>query len=95
MFYIVSFLFFIKKIIYLKKEMNILLQAILIGIILGLMLIPITYMISPLAAFITTKPTLDEICKQWNMHYIMEVSLFLAGFVAGFILTITQGILRR
>jgi hypothetical protein len=35
------------------------------------------------------KVTLPEICKKWNKKHIMEVSLFMTGFVLHIILEVT------
>jgi hypothetical protein len=51
------------------------------AIIVGIALIPFTYIAGFLAKLVTTKPNLPEICDEWNENYIMEVNLFLAGFL--------------
>lgn len=49
--------------------------------IVGISLIPFTYIAGLLARQLTTKPTLPEICSTWNDYYILELNLFLAGFL--------------
>lgn len=51
------------------------------SVIIGLALIPFTYITGYIAKFITKKPTLPDVCSKWNEYYIMEVNLFLAGFL--------------
>lgn len=51
------------------------------SVIIGLALIPFTYIAGYIAKFITKKPTLPDVCSKWNEYYIMEVNLFLAGFL--------------
>ena len=51
------------------------------AIVVGLLLIPFTYIAGALAKRLVGKPALPDICKTWNKYYIMEVNLFLAGFL--------------
>ena len=51
------------------------------GIVVGLLLIPLTYLTGYLFAPILRKPMLPDVCKDWNRFYVMEINLFLAGFV--------------
>ena len=49
--------------------------------IVGLLMIPAVYISGFVSRMITFKPSLPDICKKWNENYIMEVNLFLAGFL--------------
>ena len=51
------------------------------AIVVGLLLIPFTYVAGYIAKMIVSKPSLPDICRKWNENYIMEVNLFLAGFL--------------
>ena len=51
------------------------------AVVVGLLLIPFVYISGFLAKSIVGKPSLPEICSSWNENYIMEVNLFLAGFL--------------
>lgn len=51
------------------------------AIVVGLSLIPFVYVTGMVAKLVTKKPALPEICEKWNKYYIMEVNLFLAGFL--------------
>lgn len=57
-------------------------QTIIIeAVVVGLLLIPITYVAGYFAKMITSKPSLPEICSTWNENGIMEVNIFIAGFL--------------
>lgn len=56
-------------------------QVLLYAIFFGLVLIPLTYIAGLFAKVITQKPTLPEICSTWNQYYIMEFTVFIAGFL--------------
>lgn len=47
----------------------------------GVMLIPVAYIAGYIAKMFVQKPSLPEICSTWNENYIMEVNLFIAGFL--------------
>lgn len=47
----------------------------------GLLLIPCTYLAGYIVKLVGKKPTLPEVCSTWNEFYIMELNLFLAGFL--------------
>ena len=51
------------------------------SVIVGLMLIPFTYLAGYFAKWVTAKPALPDVCSKWNKYYIMEINLFLAGFL--------------
>lgn len=51
------------------------------AVVVGLVLIPFVYISGFFAKMIVGKPSLPEICSSWNDNYIMEVNLFLAGFL--------------
>ena len=51
------------------------------GVIVGILLIIFVYISSFLLKNIIKKPTLPDICDKWNNNYIMEKTLFLAGFL--------------
>jgi hypothetical protein len=56
-------------------------QAVLFGVVtvlLGLILSMV---------FSFMKPTLADECKNWNKYYVMEVVLFLTGFIIRYMLT--------
>jgi hypothetical protein len=52
--------------------------------IVGVCLIGFTYIAGYLARQMVQKPSLPEICSTWNQHRIMEINLFLAGFLFHF-----------
>ena len=56
-------------------------KILLEAVVVGLLLIPVTYIAGSIAKQITSKPALPDICKSWNKYYMMEVNVFLAGFV--------------
>jgi predicted alpha/beta hydrolase len=56
-------------------------KVIMEAIIVGIVLIPITYIAGFIAKRLVGKPALPEICRRWNDYYIMEVNLFIAGFL--------------
>ena len=49
--------------------------------VVGICLIPFTYLAGLLAQQLVSKPSLPEVCQSWNENYIMEINLFLAGFL--------------
>jgi len=51
------------------------------GIIVGLLLIPFTYLSGRLFAPLLKKPMLPDVCKDWNRFYVMEINLLLAGIL--------------
>jgi hypothetical protein len=51
------------------------------SVFVGLFLIPVVYLAAFFTKLIVTKPTLPEICATWNENYIMEINLFIAGFL--------------
>ena len=51
------------------------------SVFVGLFLIPVVYLAAFLAKLIVKKPTLPEVCATWNENYIMEINLFIAGFL--------------
>ena len=51
------------------------------AVVVGLVLIPFVYISGYLAKWLVGKPSLPEICSSWNQNYIMEVNLFMAGFL--------------
>lgn len=51
------------------------------AIVVGLALIPMTYLAGWLSKYIVGKPSLPEVCSKWNENHIMEVNVFLAGFL--------------
>lgn len=57
------------------------LNIVIYGILFGIVLIPITYIAGFVAKMFTRKPSLPEICSTWNEFYIMELTLFFAGFL--------------
>lgn len=66
------------------------LQKILMeAVVVGILLIPITYIAAFFAKYITKKPSLPEICSTWNKHRVMEVNLFIAGFLFHILCEIT------
>lgn len=56
-------------------------KVLLEATVVGLLLIPMTYLAGFISKFITKKPALPDICSTWNKYYIMEVNLFIAGFL--------------
>lgn len=59
------------------------------AIFVGLLLIPFTYIGGFFAKFVTSKPDLADVCKTWNDNYIMEVNLFIAGFLFHIVFQVT------
>lgn len=51
------------------------------AVVVGLLMIPVTYLAAFFAKRLVDKPTLPEICSTWNKYYIMELNLFIAGFL--------------
>jgi hypothetical protein len=51
------------------------------GVLVGIFLIIIVYVISAVLARTNLKPMLPEICGTWNKNHIMEINLFLSGFL--------------
>jgi hypothetical protein len=64
-------------------------QVLVSAVLFGLVLIPITYIAGFFSKMITQKPTLPEICSTWNQYYIMEFTLFIAGFLMHLLLHFT------
>ena len=60
-----------------KSFLTVLLEACIVGILL----IPFTYIAGYLVTIFMKKPSLPEICSTWNKYYIMEINLFVAGFL--------------
>jgi len=60
-----------------KSFQTVLLEAVLVG----LLLIPFTFIAGIISKVVTKKPSLPEICKSWNQFYIMEVTLIIAGIL--------------
>ena len=56
-------------------------QVFIESCVVGLLLIPFAYVAGFFARKIVQKPSLPEICKTWNVNNIMEVNLFLTGFI--------------
>lgn len=60
--------------------MNKYLQVILEGIVVGVCLVLVGYVVS-----YSTKPyfkvSLPEICDSWNNKYVYEITLFMSGFL--------------
>ena len=56
--------------------MNIVLQAIVVGLLAILFNWIASFLVRPYF-----KVTLPEICKSWNKHHVMEITLFVAGFL--------------
>jgi hypothetical protein len=51
------------------------------GIFVGLSLIVFVYISSGIVSNFNLKPSLPEICASWNQKYVMEITLFVAGFL--------------
>jgi hypothetical protein len=60
-----------------KTIITVLIEA----VVVGLVLIPMAYIAGYFAKHLVGKPSLPEICSKWNENHIMEVNLFLAGFL--------------
>ena len=56
-------------------------KLLLEAIVVGLLLIPATYVAGFFARMISSKPSLPEVCSGWNKYYIMEVNLLFAGII--------------
>ena len=57
------------------------LKIVIESIVVGILLIPITIIAGWLVTAIVNKPSLPEVCATWNKHNIMEINLFVAGFL--------------
>lgn len=51
------------------------------GIVVGLLLIPFTYITGWVFSFLLKKPMLPDVCKNWNKYRVMEINLLLAGIL--------------
>lgn len=69
--------------------MNSIVKSVLESIVFGILLIPTVYIAGYIAKFVTSKPSLPEECSRWNEHYIMEINLFIAGFLFLFVSHLT------
>lgn len=56
--------------------MKILIEALVVGILIVIIGTIITYLLGNMF-----KVDLPPVCKDWNKNYIMEISLFLTGFL--------------
>lgn len=56
------------------------------AVFVGVLMIPLVYLAAIPAKLLVGKPALPEICSKWNEHYIMEVNVFISGFMLGLIL---------
>lgn len=63
------------------------LQTVIIeALVVGILLIPFTYLGAFLAQPILKKPMLPDVCNKWNEFYVMEINLLVAGFLFHFVL---------
>ena len=62
-----------------NKKLHNISRVLIEGFIIGLLLIPLAYASGYLSKFITSKPTLPEVCSKWNVNNIMEVNLLITG----------------
>ena len=60
--------------------MNYINKAFLSGLIILVIGSLVSFIVSKL-----NKSTLPKVCKDWNKNYIMEICLFLTGFLSYFI----------
>ena len=54
----------------------------------------ITVVFGSIVGFVVGKlisSDLPSVCKEWNKNHVMEISLFLTGFMIHFVLEITGG----
>lgn len=66
--------------------MNLFLEAVCVGILV----LVIGSLVGYLLSFSTqSQRQLPKECKNWNKYYIMEISLFLTGFIAHLVLEAT------
>ena len=56
-------------------------KVIIEAVIVGILLIPFAYIAGYIAKSFVKKPSLPEVCSTWNENYIMEINLFIAGFL--------------
>ena len=56
-------------------------QLIIEGCVVGIVLVIIGIILTNLFKFIH-KNNLPDVCKNWNKNHIMEINLFLIGFIA-------------
>lgn len=61
--------------------MNYFLELLIEAIIVGIVILGVGAIVSLIISLIF-KTNLPKICKTWNKHYVMEISLFLTGFFA-------------
>ena len=64
-----------------NKTLQKLLRVLVEGILIGLLLTPLAYASGYLSKFITSKPTLPDVCSKWNVNHIMEVNLLITGIL--------------
>ena len=55
-------------------------QLIIEGLVVGIVLVIIGVIFTNLFKFINNN-NLPDVCKNWNKNYIMEMNLFLIGFI--------------
>ena len=65
--------------------MGIIIEALVVGIIVVVVGSIVGYSLSLL-----TKSDLPELCRNWNKFYIMEISLFLTGFITHILCEVTK-----
>lgn len=51
------------------------------GALVGVILVLFVYLSSFIVSKFNLKPSLPEICSTWNEKYVMEITIFLAGFL--------------
>ena len=61
--------------------MNLSLRVLFEAVVVGICLILFVYIASFIVSKFNLKPSLPEICATWNDKYVMEITLFVAGFL--------------
>lgn len=63
-------------------------QLIIEGCVVGIVLVIIGIIVTNLFKFIHNN-NLPDVCKNWNKNYIMEINLFLIGYIAHMVFELT------
>lgn len=61
--------------------MNYFLELLIEAIIVGIVILGVGVIVSLIIGLLF-KTNLPKVCKDWNKHHVMEISLFLTGFFA-------------
>lgn len=56
-------------------------RVILEGIVVGILLIIVVYIVSIPIHMLNLSPELPNVCKTWNENHVMEITLFFSGLL--------------